>query len=182
VQVGERLAVLPGTESAVVRLLEVEEESVQWAAAGANATIYLAGIDPIHLSVGCVLCHPESPIPLVSTFIGQIIVFDIQVPLIAGSSIELFHQSRNVPASLSKLVATLDRSTGEVIKKNPRVLAKNISARVEIAIRTTTLSGQSGIAGSIPLETSRMNKDMGRILIRRNGETVAAGIVMDIVD
>ena len=30
-------------------VLEVEEESVQWAAAGANATIYLSGIDPVHL-------------------------------------------------------------------------------------------------------------------------------------
>ncbi len=30
-------------------VIEVEEELVPWAAAGSNATLYLSGIDPIHL-------------------------------------------------------------------------------------------------------------------------------------
>jgi hypothetical protein len=29
--------------------MEVDEESVPWAAAGVNATLYLADIDPTHL-------------------------------------------------------------------------------------------------------------------------------------
>jgi len=180
VQAGQRLSVLPGNEQALVRLLEVDEENVPWAAAGANATLYLSDIDPIHLSIGTVLCSVETPITMVSSFIAQIIVFDIQVPLIVGASVELFHHSRDTPATLSKFVAILDRTTGAVIKLRPRVLGKGISARVEITLRSSTMSGPGGHGSAIPLEPFRINKDMGRVLLRRNGETVAAGIVTDI--
>lgn len=50
VQVGERLRIIPGDESGVVRSIELDDESVPWAVAGSNVTLYLAQIDPIHLS------------------------------------------------------------------------------------------------------------------------------------
>lgn len=181
VQVGERLRVLPGDESAIVRLIDVEEQSVPWAAAGTNATLYLTSIDPIHLSIGSVLCPPSDIVPLATVFTARIIVFDIQLPIITGASIELFHHSRDVPATISKLIATLDRASGVVTKKNPRVLTKGISAEVEISLRAGTLSGPALSARPIPLEPFSVNKDMGRILVRRGGETISAGIVVDII-
>lgn len=123
---------------------------MQWAAAGSNVTLYLTAIDPIHLDVGRVLCPQTDPVQLASAFTARIIVFDIQVPILAGTSvseekidlrlcvpllgllvfsrvlfslcaqIELFHHSRDVPAAISKLNATLDRASGAVIKQNPR--------------------------------------------------------------
>ncbi|KAG1842211.1 P-loop containing nucleoside triphosphate hydrolase protein [Suillus subluteus] len=180
VQVGERLRVLPGDESAIVRLIDVEEQSVPWAAAGTNATLYLTSIDPIHLSIGSVLCPPSDIVPLATVFIARIIVFDIQLPITTGASIELFHHSRDVPATISKLIATLDRASGVVTKKNPRVLTKGTSAEVEISLRAGTLSGPALSARPIPLEPFSVNKDMGRILVRRGGETISAGIVVDI--
>lgn len=54
------------------------------------------------------------------------------------------------------------------------MLAKGISAEVQITLRSTTLSGPS-IVRPIPLEIFAANKDMGRILIRRGGETIGAG-------
>jgi elongation factor 1 alpha-like protein len=84
-------------------VIEIEEESVPWAAAGSSTTVYLSGVDPVNLrydlnfmcesktycitSVGCVLCHPEAPVELVTTFLAQLIIFDVQVPLIPGSSV-----------------------------------------------------------------------------------------------
>jgi len=56
-----------------------------------------------------------------------------------------------------------------------RVLTKGTSAEVQIVLRTSTLSGTSSVARTIPLETFAVNKDMGRILIRRGGETIGAG-------
>ena len=53
-----------------------------------------------------------------------------------------------------------------------------MSAEVEISIRAA--SAYSGPAGRgalpIPLETFAVNKEMGRILIRRAGETIGAGM------
>ncbi|KAG1908149.1 EF Tu GTP binding domain-containing protein [Suillus fuscotomentosus] len=177
VQVGERLRVLPGDESAIVRLIDVEEQSVPWAAAGTNAAVYLTSIDPIHLSIGSVLCPPSDIVPLATVFTARIIVFDIQLPITTGTSIELFHHSRDVPAMISKLIATLDRASGVVTKKNPR----GTSAEVEISLRVGTLSGPTLSTRPIPLEPFSVNKDMGRILVRRGGETISAGIVLDII-
>jgi len=180
VQVGERLRILPGNETAIVRSIDIKEEYVPWAAAGSNATLCLTAVDPIHLSIGNVLCSTTDLPPLVSTFTARIIVFDIQLPITAGTSVEVFHHSRDVPATMSKLISTIDRASGKVLKSNPRMLTKSMSAEVQITLRTGTLSGPASATRAIPLETFATNKDMGRILIRRGGETIAAGIVIDV--
>lgn len=56
-----------------------------------------------------------------------------------------------------------------------RVLTKSASAEVQITLRSTTISGPTTRAQPIPLELFSVNKEMGRILIRRGGETIAAG-------
>ncbi|KAF7800114.1 hypothetical protein EIP86_011359 [Pleurotus ostreatoroseus] len=154
VQVGERLRVLPGDETALVKSIEAETEFLTWAAAGQNVTLVLTAVDPVHLNIGTVLCPPSDIIPLAMSFTARIIVFDIQVPITAGASVELFHQSRDVPASISRLVATIDRAT--------------VYSQRALQLKSKLLSG-------VPL-----NKEMGRILIRRGGETIAAGIVLEI--
>ncbi|EMD40448.1 hypothetical protein CERSUDRAFT_43937 [Gelatoporia subvermispora B] len=175
VQAGERLRILPGDESALVRSIESDDESVPWAISGANVTMYLTDVDPIHLNIGSVLCRPGSVIPLAAVFTARIITFDIQLPITAGTSVELFHHSRDVPASISKLVATLDRSTGTIIKQNPRVLSKGVSAEVQITLRSSIPSAPLVKVQPIPLEPFSVNKELGRILIRRGGETIGAG-------
>lgn len=112
VQVGERVRILPGDETAVVKgqalyyvcflshhmysyvhfpstAIEAETESLQWAAAGSNVTLSLTAVDPVHLNIGSVLCPLSDVIPLASTFTARVIVFDIQVPITAGASVRL---------------------------------------------------------------------------------------------
>jgi len=93
--------------------------------------------------------------------------------------VELYHHSRDVPAYISKLNATLDKGSGKVLKANPRVLTKNSSAEVQISLRPSS-SGSSAKAQPMPLEIFSVNKEMGRVLIRRGGETIAAGVVLSI--
>jgi elongation factor 1 alpha-like protein len=117
-------------------VIDVEGENQPWAAAGSNVTLCLTSIDPVHINIGTVLCPLTDIIPLATVFTAQIIVFDIQVPVTAGASVrwrslrsdqlmncaqvELFHHSRDVPATISQLIASLDRASGTVIKQNPR--------------------------------------------------------------
>ncbi|CDO74289.1 hypothetical protein BN946_scf184663.g10 [Trametes cinnabarina] len=158
--VGERLRIIPGDESATVKAIDSDGDNLPWAGAGSNVNLTLTGVDPISLSIG---------------------IFDIQVPITAGTSVELFHHSRDVPAAISRLIAVLDRSNGTIMKNKPRVLTKNMSAEVEISLRSSTYSGPASRALPIPIEPFSVNKDMGRILIRRGGETVAAGVVLELL-
>lgn len=47
-------------------------------------------------------------------------VFDLKYPITAGYAVELFHHSRDIPATISSLDALLDKTSGAVTKKNPR--------------------------------------------------------------
>ena len=67
--------------------IETETDRVQWVAAGTSVTLYLTEIDPIHLDTGSVLCPQTHPVELASAFTARIIVFDIQVPILAGTSV-----------------------------------------------------------------------------------------------
>lgn len=51
---------------------------------------------------------------------------------------------------------------------------------MEVTLRTPA---QATIlrAPAIPLEPASVNKEMGRVLLRRGGETVAAGVVLEIL-
>lgn len=179
IQVGEVVRVVPGDESAIIKLIERDGETMLWAAAGSNVHLYLTGIDSTHLSIGSVLCSPASPVPLASSIVAQVILFDIQTPLINGASVELFHHARNVPATIT-LLESLDRVTGVVLKAKPRVLTKGMSGKIRITIRAGSISETAGLASfsRLPVETFKTNKDMGRVLLRRDGETIAAGIIL----
>ena len=75
------------------------------------------------------------------------------------------------PASIIKLIEIIDKSTGEVTKRNPRCLTKGTTAKIQIKLAQRP----------IPLETFKDNKQMGRIMLRKDGETVAAGVVNEIL-
>jgi len=115
------------------------------------------------------LCDPESPIKLTTQFEAQILTFNPTVPILNGQQMVLHLQSYNEPVTLSKLISQLDKTTGEVIRKNPRCLVDSVAAVVEL--RTTR---------PIPLELFSEFKQLGRVTLRDGGKTVAAGIVTSI--
>lgn len=108
---GERLRVIPGDEAAIVKrtlcfyvflskhcvaadenlVIDNDGENLPWAGAGSNVNLTLTGVDPISLNVGTVLCRPASIVPLTSTFTAKIIVFDIQMPITAGTSVSSYY-------------------------------------------------------------------------------------------
>ncbi|KAI8334736.1 P-loop containing nucleoside triphosphate hydrolase protein [Chlamydoabsidia padenii] len=170
VQVGEQVMVVPGNEIGIVKTLQVNDESTNWGAAGDSVLMTLSGLDILNLSTGCVLCTPLHPVPTTTAFTAQIVVFDVRIPITSGFPVILHHQSSNEPASIVKLLCALDKSTGEVTKRNPRHLSKGATAKVKIQLSHR----------AIPLETFKDNKQLGRIMLRKGGETVAAGVVDEV--
>jgi elongation factor 1 alpha-like protein len=75
----------------------------------------------------------------------------------------------------------VDRTSGSIIKKNPRVLSKGMTAKIRITVRGGTLSDASGgvTTSKLAVETFKDNKDMGRVILRRSGETIAAGMLIN---
>lgn len=74
------------------------------------------------------------------------------------------------PANISKLIAQLNKSTAEVVKKHPRFLTNNTSAMVEIQV-----------SRPIAVELYSDCKELGRFMLRVGGVTIAAGLITKII-
>ncbi|GME48209.1 elongation factor tu gtp binding domain-containing protein [Neofusicoccum parvum] len=81
-QVGEQLVVMPSGETAFIKGIEVDNNGpADWAVAGQIATLHLAEIDPQHLRLGDIVCHPSSPIKNIKSFTAKILAFEHVTPM-----------------------------------------------------------------------------------------------------
>lgn len=69
----------------------------------------------------------------------------------------------------------LFRTKPDSFSSSARMLTKGTSARIQVHLRPPNVGAVR--RAEIPLETFAVNKSMGRVLFRRGGETIAAGIV-----
>lgn len=78
----------------------------------------------------------------------------------------MHYQSLSEAAVVSKLVAQIHKSSGEIVKKRPRCLTKHTSGLVEIVI-----------SRPVCMELYKDYRELGRFMLRSGGTTVAAGLV-----
>lgn len=72
-------------------------------------------------------------------------------------------------ANISKIKAIINKTNGKVQKKNPRCLTSLTSAIVDITVNKP-----------ICVELFKDVKELGRIMLRVGGVTVAAGLVTEL--
>lgn len=89
----------------------MDDDSAPYAVAGQNVTLYLSGIDPIHLAIGSVLCPTSKPVPLVTRFTAQILVFDLQSPIITGTSVSINTDCRHTRVNICRSSYSIIQST-----------------------------------------------------------------------
>ena len=94
----------------------------------------------------------------------------MDTPVTKGFPVVLHYGPAQTQASIRKLVATVDKATGEVTKRKPRCLAKNCNAVVEIATEAP-----------VCLELYSTVKELGRFMLRSGGKTIAAGLVTELM-
>ncbi|KUI69644.1 HBS1-like protein [Cytospora mali] len=156
VQVGDALLVQPSGEKAYVKALEMNQDPVDWAVAGQHIVMYLSHIDEDHIRAGDVICQPSNPIPCVDTFTMKALAFDTFFPM----PVEIHKGRLHVAGKVSQLRAVLDLHTGAITKKKPQVVKAGSVARIRMKTDE-----------KVPLEVGE------RVVIRYNGDTVAAGLL-----
>ncbi|KIW04260.1 hypothetical protein, variant [Verruconis gallopava] len=155
-QVGDALIIQPSGETAYIKSLEADGTPSDWAVAGQIAVLNLTDIDPIHIRVGDIASHPQSPVKNVKSFTAKILTFEHVMPMYVDVHRGALHQAGRI----EKLVALLDKANGEVTRKKPKVVQPGQVARVVIALEN-----------ELPLEAP------AKIILRSEGSTVAAGMV-----
>lgn len=169
IQTGDRLLAIPPNETCTAKGITLHDEPVDWAAAGDHVSLTLVGMDIIKINVGCVFCGPKEPIKACTRFRARILIFNIEIPITKGFPVLLHYQTVSEPAIIKRLISVLNKSTGEVTKKKPKLLTKGQNALVELQTQRP-----------VALELYRDFKELGRFMLRYSGSTIAAGVVMEI--
>lgn len=167
----DTILVCPIKEQATVKQITVDESNaISTAFAGDQVQTTLSGIDASNITVGSVICHAKDIVPIATRFQARLIVFNIKMPITNGYPVVLHLQSLVEAAVIVKLKSQLHKGTGEIIKKNPRCLSNNSCAVVEIEV-----------SRPICIEKYANFKELGRVMLRVGGVTIAAGLVTKIM-
>lgn len=169
--VNDKILVSPSKEQGQAKMITIDDVPVNTAFAGDQVSVTLTGFDASNVSIGSILSDISTPVPLATKIQVRIIVFNVKTPITIGYPILLHHHSLIEPATISKLRAQLHKGTGEVVKKNPRVLGNNSCALVELSFQRP-----------IAIERYADLKEMGRVMLRVGGVTIAAGLVTEIIN
>jgi elongation factor 1 alpha-like protein len=158
-QVGDVVLALPANETATIKSIEVQDAPVDWAVCGQIPTLHLTDVDPVHLRQGDILCPPKDPVKLVKAFTSKLLAFEHVLPM----PVEVFRSTLNSPAGIRTLSAKLNKFTGEVVKRKPRIVKPGEVARVVVQLER-----------ELPVEEGM------RVVLRERGRTVGAGLMENV--
>ncbi len=173
-KVGQKVMVLPGRTGkgipGEIKTIEMHHEAMPEALAGDNIGVNIRGVGKKDMARGDVICDAAKPIPVVEEFIAQIAVINHPTVLAKGYT-PVFHvHTAQVPCQFAELIEQIDPKTGQVMKTNPDFLKNGDVAKVRIRPQ-----------GNLCIETQKENSFMSRFAVRDAGQTVAAGVCIEIV-
>jgi len=158
-QVGDVILALPANQTATIKAIEVRDAPVEWAVAGQITTLHLTDMDPVHLRQGDIVCAPSAPVKLVKAFTSKLLAFEHILP----TPVEVFRGTLHSPGGVRTLSARLNKFTGEVVKRKPRIVKPGEVARVVIELER-----------ELPIEEGM------RVVVRERGRTVGAGLMENV--
>jgi elongation factor 1-alpha len=169
-KVGDSIVFEPAGKSGEVRSIEMHHESIQLAEPGDNIGFNVRGITKTDVKRGDVAGHLDRPPTVTNEFTAKIIVLTTPTDLKPGF-MPLFHcHAASVPGKLAEILQKIDPRTGTVVEEKPSVLRKGDAGVVRVALSKPMVIER---ASEIP--------ELSRFAIRHGGQTIAAGICVDLV-
>ena len=170
---GQKIIVLPGrTGKGVlgeIRSVEAHHEQLPEAQAGDNVGVNIRGIGKKDLARGDVICDAAQPATIAEEFVAKIAIINPPTVLAKGYT-PVFHvHTAQVPCQFIELIEKYDPKTGQVAQSNPDFLKNGDVAKVRIKP-----------IGNLVLETQANNPHMARFAVRDAGQTVAAGVCIEL--
>ncbi len=166
---GDQVIIMPSGAKAEVKSIEMHHQQLQKAEPGDNVGFNIKGVDRKDVKRGDVVGPISSPPTVVSEFKAQIIILHHQ-NVIAKGYTPVFHiHTAQIACTITDILEKKDPKTGQVMEKNPETIKTG-----DIAIVT--------IKPTKPIVAEKYSEfpQLGRFAIRDMGETVGAGVILDI--
>jgi len=168
---GMKVLILPGRTGkgieGEVKTIEMHHEVLTLGEPGDNVGVNLRGVGKKDIARGDVICDSVNPPKIVDEFVGQIAIIS-PLGVIAVGYTPVFHvHTAQVPCKFIELISKTSPD-GTTVEK-PDYLKAGDVAKVRIKP-----------IGNLVLETQAVNPHMARFAIRDAGQTVAAGVCIEL--
>ena len=173
-KVGDKVIVVPGREgkgiTGEVKTIEMHHEQVQTAEPGDNIGFNVRGIGKTDIDRGDVLGHADNAPTVATEFTAQIVVLNHPSVITVGYT-PVFHiHTAQVACKVEAILRKLDPRTGQSMQENPDFIKNGDAAIVKFKpVQPLVIEKQKDIP------------QLSRFAIRDSGQTVAAGMCIDLV-
>jgi elongation factor 1-alpha len=168
-KVADKIIFLPSGKSGEVKSIEMHHEAVQSAEPGDNVGFNVRGIDKNDIRRGDVVGPVSNPPTVVESFTANIQVLNHPSVITVGYT-PVFHcHTAQVACEFTELLKRLDPKTGQTAEENPTTLKTGDAAVVRITPKRPLV-----------IEKYKEFPQLGRFAVRDMGQTVAAGVVIDL--
>lgn len=172
ISVGQKVQIMPSGEITTVKNLQTRDKLARAGQSGDYMDAVMVPVEPHYASIGSVLCDPKDPVPLVDAFQVQLMVFDVEIPLMRGQQMMCYLHTETLTATLARLESLLVK--GKPSDKRPKCLQKGQIGIVQLKVNRKVCVEPKPADGS-------PNTSLGRLVLRDRGHTVAAGMVLSVL-
>ncbi len=166
---GDKIVFQPADVSGEVKSIEMHHDEIPEAIPGDNIGWNVRGIGRADIRRGDVCGHPDNPPTVAEEFTAQIIVLQHPSAITVGYT-PVFHcHTAQVACTITEIKKKLDPKTGEVLEENPDFLKAGDAAILQVKPTRPLV-----------VENVKNIPQLGRFAVRDMGQTIAAGMVIDI--
>ncbi len=167
---GDEIIIMPSNVRTKVSSIEMHKQQLQKAEPGDNVGFNIKGVDKKSINRGDVVGPTSSPPTVVEEFTAQIVVLNHPTAIAAGYT-PVFHiHTVQIAATILEIKEKKDPKTGAVLQEKPDFIKNGDVAIVRIKP-----------AKAVCAEKFSEFPQLGRFAIRDMGQTVAAGVILDVV-
>jgi len=167
---GDQIVIMPSGVKTDVKSVEMHHQQLTQAGPGDNVGFNIKGVDKKDIKRGMVVGPTSSPPTVAQEFTAQIVVINHPQAIAPGYT-PVFHiHTAQLAATITEIIEKKDPKTGQTLQKNPEFI-KNGDVAI-IRVKPTK---------AIVVEKYSDFPQLGRFAIRDMGQTVAAGVVLDVV-
>ena len=170
-KVNDKLVFVPSGAQGEVKSIEMHHEQAQEARPGDNIGFNVRGVGKGDIKRGDVGCHIQDAAKPVKEFTAQIIVLN-HPSVISKGYTPVFHvHTSQVACTVTEIVKKMDPKTGAAVTENADFLKTGDAAIIKIKPTKPLI-----------IEKQSDMPELARFAIRDMGQTVAAGICIDVVN
>ena len=173
-KVGQKVIAVPGREgkgvSGEVKSIEMHHEQMQEAVPGDNVGFNVRGFGKKDITRGDVIGPQDKPPTVATEFSAQIVVLNHPSVMTTGYT-PVFHiHTAQVACQITEITKKINPATGETLAEKPDFIKNGDAAIIKVKpVQPLVIEKQKDIP------------QLARFAIRDSGQTVAAGMCIDLV-